>query len=216
MSEESPPPEEAPAPFLAVPALVERLEARRVRRSEGVREAICKRMDAHAEMGIGEDGLLRPDRLVLEYATPKHRPRTAEEELPGMQEAVKHMGHCMPQFFLRNILRHTMDADEPIDSETRNAESASISEESLEEARREATKSHRFIANDMELSGETLRIETERGRHLLREEDWSRLLGREIREQLPGPIWKYFPEPEDLERYGEEDSDVIVLESKES
>ena len=216
MSEEEPAAESIAGDIGAVPALVERLEARRIRRSEGVREAICRRMDAHIDVRIDPDGMTRPDRHVLEFATPAHRPRTSEEELPGMREAVEHMGRCMPQFFLRNILRHTMDTDEEFDPEPRHAEVAAIHEETLRSAREETVRSHRFKPDTIELSGETLRIETRRGRALLQEEDWSRLLGREIRENLPGPIWKYFPEDGDLERYGDEYSEVIDLETEDS
>jgi len=203
------------APFPLLHPLVERLEARRIRRSEGVREAICKRMDAHIEVRVDPEGMVQSERHVLQYAAPAHRPRTEEEELPGMRDAVKHMGHCMPQFFLRNIARHTMNADDPVDSETRNTTPVRIHEETLTEGRLETLKPHRFDPEAIDLSGKTLRLETERGRHLLRTEDWSRILGREIRVEIPGPIWKYFPEAQDLVRYGSEHSQVIerTLES---
>ncbi len=143
----------------------------------------------------------------------QRRELTSEEVTEAMEEAKDRMGDVYPQFFLRNIGRSVRHADDQELTQEFELGLVPIREDSLEQGRT-AVRTPQGV--DFEEKSVSARFyETvEEARYLLFSEDWSRLFGREFKEEIPVPPWAHFPTRADLERYGESGYKEFVAEEE--
>lgn len=135
------------------------------------------------------------------------RPRQENELTEPMQKAKDRMEHRNPQFFLRNIGRHTMEPADELPLIRQSVESG-LDESKLKELRDLiAAPIHPDV--DTVNSVAFLRTTMDPIRFLLFKDPWHRYGGYELKTTINGPLWQYFPDEQAVARYGGKDATVL-------
>ena len=132
--------------------------------------------------------------------TSQARSLTDEEITEEMNRVEEEMKRISPQFFLRNIGRMEMEADEDMEMATQATEKGLIREEKLEQARATAVESCRYVKPEVGAS-DIFNGVVKEWRYLLYREEWSRVFSKEAKDRSKTPPWAYFPDREIYERY---------------
>lgn len=107
---------------------------------------------------------------------------------PGERD--ERLAELEPQFILRNLLRLERDAEDELPFEIR-PHTHPMSERGGSPLRRDPYRPPELPA----LRGERVMAEARRAtRRWFHDADWRRYFGRELRERIEGPVWRYDPD----------------------
>lgn len=132
----------------------------------------------------------------------------------AMSSAEDAMEHRSVQFVLRNIGRLERYSDDYLSWEYEAAGRLNAQSEELEGLR--ATMSGPLpAANQGPLTTALLYDYMAKHDRLFRNETWTRFAGQALKEDVPGPLWKFFPDEEAFEAYGQPTSERLKLSEDE-
>jgi hypothetical protein len=143
-------------------------------------------------------------------------PRPFDEKKDTLSEPVAkaegQMEDKLAQFFLRNIGRVERLHDDVLEYELVQSELRGFDDAPLEEARK--IQRH-YVPPPLldEITYRTVAKNVDATRELFFRAQWNRFFSRELKADLPGPLWKHFPDADALARYGGPGADALTIAS---
>lgn len=202
------------SPYHDGPCIERHVWPHRPQIGRGLRDIRFFRPRRTVGMNIAEDPLFAGVRSTDTVARP-HREFDPEKDQPSeaVAKADEHREHTTPQFFLRNVGRVERLDDEIIPWELRESELQGFDDRALEEARRIQRTYTPPPLNDRP-SYHEMGDAVDEMRDLMYRIRWTRFFGHDVKQRVPGPLWKHFPDEAMFRRYAGPDAQRVEARSE--
>ena len=199
------------APYHDAPCLFRDLDARKPAIGNTPRDIRFFRPRRTVGMNVEDDPVFAGVKPI-EGVMRSHR--AFDEEKDELREPIAKAGDYMEdklaQFFLRNIGRVERMHDDVLEYDVVRTELRGFDDSALEEARAIERK---YEAPKLleQITYVAVKENVEAMRDLFFRRDWTLYFCRELKQALPGPLWKHFPNDEWLATFGHAGSQKLDL-----